>query len=87
MGTVTQVCAHVARRPGGDLTRIEGASLAPCPWCELNRLRTVAAKALHEMTHTIAPRTSFTDVVNELDEALCTTDSASSANTENNNGS
>lgn len=34
------------------------------------RLRALLAKALHEMTHTTAPRNSFTDVVDEIDEAL-----------------
>ncbi len=37
------------------------------------RLLTVveaAEKALHEMRHTVAPRNSFTDVVDELDAAL-----------------
>ena len=37
---------------------------------EIEGLRAVAAKALHEMCHTTAPRNSFTDVVDELDAIL-----------------
>lgn len=40
------VCAHVARRPGGDLTRISEAPLAPCPWCEIERLRAALGSAV-----------------------------------------
>lgn len=38
---------------------------------EIERLRTAARLALEEMCNTVAPRDSFTDAVDALDEALC----------------
>lgn len=37
---------------------------------EIDRLRAAARRALEEMRHTVAPRNSFTDVVDELDAIL-----------------